>query len=1253
MLALVCARCNVPTMKKALFALALSAPLCLAPLAAFAASPAPFTEFAFDARRAGDTPERLEALAAARPHFARVWFYGQVFDLATPGVSDKVKAGLLPRLQRIAEALARGAEPDPGPRVLLSRVTSGNAQELAALCRTLEDELLSNAKAGTPLSASVAAATHPEAARISFHRLLYRAELTRERLGNSRDAMPIVATARRIAESYALAMDDLGPWATIRAWDGADGPTFSPDQVIEQLVSRGLDALVAGDTALGRRKLEEALAAARATRGFTMHTALVLNGAANAAARGGDAASARSMRQQVLTQVRPLGDDRLVALLAERMTRVGIIRQDAGEVAASTRELRGLGAAARLVPEYLRTLQDAATFLRTSARGDAAAGRFTQALAALEESALLWTLLAQPEVLRVSVATTEIEGQKFLRLRAAHDVQLERAELELRRGRLTEAEQALDAARTGYAALGVMDGLAQEGLARTRWHLAGGRLDEALKTVDEALGRLAGAPAVSRADALALRAELFIRRGAFDAALKVADEGAALLGVSGEATLAAGSAGAPTLARLDRAAAVALDAQGRLDEAAVRLERGFVAHPSTQTALLQAQLAFEAGAPDRVAQILAALPADVLDPRVAAVYLGCAQVAAGRSNEAIATLRGVLGFQVPEWRAVEIGGRTCLAGAHLAQKTPAQANAVLLSLPPLLADLPEPHLEWRVAAVEADYAWAQGRAMDAASAARRATERWVDALGDAAWLGRTLDTRTPAWPARPDATFALAVDAFAAAGRGVKNKAAPESSANLAAAVAQLAFVRQRLATPADLERTLWSKRPAEDAALRSAEATLFEAHTRLEDARLDAGDRTALAETARGAVTRLREAARDLRTAHPAWAVWAMPAPLPAEAHAPRDGEARLTYGVGTERSHAFLWLRGEAGPRYVPLPGRDALGKLLEPIVAATLGPPEKLVARRPDPNAADWKALSAGAKLLLPWFVEKKVAPGLVGARIRVEADGPLLRVPLDALVLALAPAPPRSFGAAPVFFGSAYSTAHVQLPHIAPAARAAEATEAWATVGPHVPGIPNCLGGALAKLANIDPCAGLQSGRELERVRTVLGTTAGHTVVSPASPDQLRTALKTARTVHLAARVDALTGDITLTATAPDATSSSFRPADLAVSGALAERLLVTDLSPPNLSTETGLGLLRLVGALRFAGVPELHVLTVRGPTDEDSERVAEVAATSTTGADPGESLRAILAALRGLPPATADQAPAWHPQRWARWSLLAR
>ncbi len=1251
MLALVCVRCNVPTMEKALVALALSASFCLSPLGAFAASPAPFTEFAFDARRAGDTPERLEALATARPHFARVWFYGQVFDLATAGVSDKVKAGLLPRLQRIAEALARGAEPDAGPRILLSRVTTGTAQELATLCRTLEDELLSNAKAGTPLSASVAAATHPEAARISFHRLLYRAELTRERLGNTRDATPIVATARRIAESYALAMDDLGPWATIRAWDGADGPIFSPDQVIEQLVSRGLDALVAGDPALGRRKLEEALAAARATRGFTMHTALVLNGAANAAARGGDAASARSLRQQVLTQVRPLGDDRLVALLAERMTRVGIIRQDAGEVAASTRELRSLGAAARLVPEYLRTLQDAAAFLRTAARSDAAAGRFTQALSALEESALLWTLLAQPEVLRVSVVTSEVEGQKFLRLRAAHDVQLERAELELRRGRLTETEQALDAARTGYTALGVADGLAQEGLARTRWHLAAGRLDEALEAVDGALGRLAGAPAVSRADAMALRAEVFLRRGAFDAALKVADEGAALLGVSGEATLAPGSAGAPTLARLDRAAAVALDAQGRTDDAAARLERGFVAHPSTQTALLQAQLAFEAGAPDRVGQILASLPADVLDPRIAAVYLGCAQVAAGRSTEALVTLRGVLGFQAPESRAVEIGGRTCLAAAHLAQKTPAQANAVLLGLPPLLADLPEPHLEWRVAAVEADYAWAQGRAMDAASAARRATERWVDALGDAAWLGRTLDTRTPAWPARPDATFALAVDAFAAAGRGVKNKASAESSANLAAAVAQLAFVRQRFATPADLERTLWSKRPAEDAALRSAQATLFEAHSRLKDARLDAGDRAALAQSARGAVTRLRDAARDLRTAHPAWAVWAMPAPLPAEAHAPRDGEARLTYAVGPERSHAFLWLRGEAGPRYVPLPGRDALGKLLEPIVAATLGPPEKLVARRPDPNAADWKALTAGAKLLLPWFVEKKVAPALVGVRIRVEADGPLLRVPLDALVLA--PPPPRSFGAAPVFFGTAYATSHVVLPHVAPAPRAAEATEAWVTVGPHVPGIPNCLGGALAQLAKIDPCAGLQSGRELERVRAVLGTAAGHTVVSPASPDQLRTALKTARTVHLAARVDAVTGDITLTATAPDATSSSFRPADLALSGALAERILLTDLSPPTLSTETGEGLLRLVGAMRYAGVPELSVLTVRGPTDEDTERVAEVAATSTTGADPGESLRAILAALRGLPPATADQAPAWHPQRWARWSLLGR
>ena len=124
-----------------------------------AAAPAPYTAWSFDAKRAQDTPEALTKLAQAKPGFARVWFYGQVLDLATPGLSEAVKGPLRARLARVADALANGAEPDPAPRVLLDRVVGARASALAEQCRALEDELVANAKTGTPVSASVAAAT--------------------------------------------------------------------------------------------------------------------------------------------------------------------------------------------------------------------------------------------------------------------------------------------------------------------------------------------------------------------------------------------------------------------------------------------------------------------------------------------------------------------------------------------------------------------------------------------------------------------------------------------------------------------------------------------------------------------------------------------------------------------------------------------------------------------------------------------------------------------------------------------------------------------------------------------------------------------------------------------------------------------------------------------------------------------------------------------------------------------------------------
>ena len=55
-----------------------------------ASEPEPYRAWAFDVRRANDKNNlnALTALAAAKPDFARVWFYGQIYDLVNPRVPE-------------------------------------------------------------------------------------------------------------------------------------------------------------------------------------------------------------------------------------------------------------------------------------------------------------------------------------------------------------------------------------------------------------------------------------------------------------------------------------------------------------------------------------------------------------------------------------------------------------------------------------------------------------------------------------------------------------------------------------------------------------------------------------------------------------------------------------------------------------------------------------------------------------------------------------------------------------------------------------------------------------------------------------------------------------------------------------------------------------------------------------------------------------------------------------------------------------
>ena len=72
------------------------------------AAPAPYTDWVFDVRRANEAGkmERFAELTRKSPDFARIWFYGHIFDLVTVGIPEAEKEALRPRLKQIANVLA-------------------------------------------------------------------------------------------------------------------------------------------------------------------------------------------------------------------------------------------------------------------------------------------------------------------------------------------------------------------------------------------------------------------------------------------------------------------------------------------------------------------------------------------------------------------------------------------------------------------------------------------------------------------------------------------------------------------------------------------------------------------------------------------------------------------------------------------------------------------------------------------------------------------------------------------------------------------------------------------------------------------------------------------------------------------------------------------------------------------------------------------------------------------------------------------
>ena len=160
-----------------------------------------YTDWAFDVRRANEKQDLdgLSALASENNNFARVWFYGQVYDLVTDGLPNTVKEVLRPRLEKIAQALASATPADPLPSLFLDRIESGRLKKDAARARNLQLEWGRLVETNNFVSLRLVSIDEPELAHSVFYALIYRAELVRGRLGEASQQRAYLRIARLIA----------------------------------------------------------------------------------------------------------------------------------------------------------------------------------------------------------------------------------------------------------------------------------------------------------------------------------------------------------------------------------------------------------------------------------------------------------------------------------------------------------------------------------------------------------------------------------------------------------------------------------------------------------------------------------------------------------------------------------------------------------------------------------------------------------------------------------------------------------------------------------------------------------------------------------------------------------------------------------------------------------------------------------------------------------------------------------------------
>ncbi len=1126
---------------------------------------APYTDWAFDAQRAKKNKDldALGALVVKKPEFARIFFYGQIYSLVTPGIPDKEKSRLRVRLERIAAVLAEQSPPDFRPQLLLDRVDSGQLVEEARASRDLQEQLILAARAGAQLPARVAAVEHIEIAEGVFYNILFRAEIARRRLGGRDERALLLHLAHHVAEGFVLAHGDLRTWETLKSWHSGRVPLEGMPFLSERL-AQAFTAKLKGDLPLSLKMMNEALQAAQRSRGGSIFTALVMNGTAFIAGWMNKHEEERRIHLQVLQAVRPLGKPSLIALLSGQMVRSHLADKSLDELIPYARELRALGPPATRVGIHLTIMEQAALGLRQLAAQRIRENRLMDCARLLKEAEAFTSILVKDEAIAVRSPLKrrpEVKAQ-FNRARAS-ELKL-RARLAERRGQFQRSLKALEEAQALYKILNDTEEVARCRLERAQNALALGRPAETISLSSQVWRELPKEHSKLIAKAYQAQGQAHLIEGKWSSAFAAANEGLRWLLKSDKIKKE------PLIrARLHALAAAALEAAGHPQEAQERASKAQKLKPDhLEFAAPLALLLSKASRSASAEAVLSRFQAGE-EGRMVRVLRGCLQVRGQRYAEALETLDEVRSLMLPHFQPWRTVGRSCYAYALIAQGQLKRATGVLEDARSWLQQHPDPRLTWRIQSLLGRLYARRGKRKAAVQAWQRAIEGYLMAGRGRSERGETLNLQLFALPDSLE-DLPQMPKFFEAAARYSKDEQLHLWGISLSL------WQRALSLAPTRLEQQF----PAE-APFRTSLMRIKSLHELLADAVIRGKDRERIQAQLSEVQASLGPIPRKLESGQPSQMDALLPFPLSFERIKPSVGNARLFYRV--EGQESLLWLLLPKGEIYSwRLPGRAKLEALLKPARAALLQAPKawNRKARRPkDPNLEAWKALKAPTATLLPFTRDEALMERLKKLRLQIFLEGPLLRFPLGTLILEL---PDRRIpGIAPQFLASQLRLSYglsLQRRGVL-----SQGSRSRAIFGPLQAATGGCPKGPA--------CDGEDQETEAKQLALHLGEKLlSGSKTSPADFALLRT---DSELLYLLSPLDAAEGTPLLSPSSPDEAYIALDPWQLS-QGNTVKSWIFSRLSAPSPRDTQGLG--QLFRAIYLGGGQELLLLALRTAPD---------------------------------------------------------